>query len=210
MHKTCWKPFNIAALLALSVIVAGLLGGCATSSETRAGASLMRASAYSATSAESAKNFSQFAEILDMWGFLQQLKERRKPKIPEHVYCTPDYSKCRPEPGYRWANSEDKSDLSVVEYPDDPRLVGNVDSIGARIFAEKCAMCHGKSGEGSTLAPMLKDTDFIKGNPKVIKYVITHGRSGNAKKYPEFPIAMPKFKLSDIELDSLVWYLKTL
>ncbi len=80
----------------------------------------------------------------------------------------------------------------------------------ASIYAAKCAMCHGKGGEGSTMAPALKGTDFIKGDAEAIKDVITNGRSGSAKKYPKFPIAMPKFKFSDAELDALVKYLKSL
>ncbi len=80
----------------------------------------------------------------------------------------------------------------------------------ASIYAAKCAMCHGKGGEGTTMAPALKGTDFIKGDAQAIKDVILHGRSGSAKKFSKFPIAMPKFKFSDADLDALVKYLKSL
>ncbi len=80
----------------------------------------------------------------------------------------------------------------------------------ASIYAAKCAMCHGKGGEGSTMAPPLKGTDFMKGDVQAIKDVILQGRSGSAKKFSKYPIAMPKFKFSDADLDALVEYMRGL
>lgn len=81
---------------------------------------------------------------------------------------------------------------------------------GTKIYASKCAMCHGKAGEGSAMAPPHKGNPFIKGDTAVIKALITNGRSGADKKYPKFAISMPKFQFSDEELDALVATLKGL
>lgn len=49
---------------------------------------------------------------------MQQSDERKRqqyqrPQIPEHVYCN-NQGACKPEPGYVWANPDDKNDLRVV------------------------------------------------------------------------------------------------
>src|SRR3990170_4200927 len=79
---------------------------------------------------------------------------------------------------------------------------------GTKIYASKCAMSHGKAGEGSAMAPAHKGNPFLKGDAAAIKAVITNGRSGADKKYPKFSISMPKFQLSAEELDALVAVLK--
>ena len=81
---------------------------------------------------------------------------------------------------------------------------------GAKIFASKCAMCHGKAGEGSAMAPALKGNEFMKGDIALIKATITNGRAGADKKYPKFSIAMPKFTFTAEELDAVVGHIKGL
>ena len=81
---------------------------------------------------------------------------------------------------------------------------------GTAVFASKCTMCHGAGGAGTAMGPKLAGNDFIKGDAAAIKAVITAGVSGGDKKYANFPMAMPKFALSDAELDQVVEYLKSL
>ncbi len=81
---------------------------------------------------------------------------------------------------------------------------------GAGIFDGKCKGCHGAAGAGGPMAPALAGSDFIKGDAAVIKATIADGRSGDAKKYAEFPVPMPKLGLSDAEIDAVVAYLKSL
>ncbi|MFQ5585247.1 MAG: c-type cytochrome [Thermodesulfobacteriota bacterium] len=83
-------------------------------------------------------------------------------------------------------------------------------SDGASVYASKCKMCHGDGGKGTPMAPKLAGNDFIKGDAEAIKSTISNGRSGAAKKYSNFPMAMPKFKMSGGDLDALVSYLKSL
>ena len=79
---------------------------------------------------------------------------------------------------------------------------------GAKIYASKCAMCHGKTGEGSAMAPAQMGNEFLKGDVAVIKAVITNGRAGADKKYPKFSIAMPKFAFTAEELDAVTATMK--
>src|SRR3972149_11499158 len=82
---------------------------------------------------------------------------------------------------------------------------------GAKIFASKCAMCHGKAGEGSAMAPSLKESEFVKkSDAALVKATITNGRAGADKKYPKFSIAMPKFTFTVEELDAVVGHIKGL
>ena len=81
---------------------------------------------------------------------------------------------------------------------------------GASLYASKCLMCHGAGGSGTAMGPKLAGSDFIKGDAEAIKNVISTGIAMDAKKYPNFPMAMPKIALSDTELDAVVTYLKGL
>jgi mono/diheme cytochrome c family protein len=82
---------------------------------------------------------------------------------------------------------------------------------GASIYASKCKMCHGDGGEGTAMmGPQLAGSDFVKGDAETIKGVIVSGRSGGESKYPNFPMPMPGFEMSDEELDAIVSYLKSL
>ncbi len=83
---------------------------------------------------------------------------------------------------------------------------------GAGTYSAKCAMCHGQDGTGSTMAPALKGSAFVKGDAGAIAAVIKDGRSGGDKKYSNFPISMPGFgsQLSGGDVDAIVKYLKSL
>lgn len=85
-------------------------------------------------------------------------------------------------------------------------------SDGAGIFASKCAMCHGQGGAGSTMAPALKGSAFVKGDAGAVAATIKDGRAGGAKKYSNFPISMPGFgsQLSGGDVDAVVKYIKSL
>ncbi len=79
---------------------------------------------------------------------------------------------------------------------------------GAALYASKCRMCHGDSGQGAVMGPKMAGTDFTKSDAAAIKDVIIKGRSGENRKYSKFPMGMPGIKMSDEELDSIVKYLK--
>lgn len=92
-------------------------------------------------------------------------------------------------------------------------FVGGVESAGAidaaRLYAEKCAPCHGAGGRGGPSAPPHKRNSFItEGSPEEIKRVIMNGRQGAEKKYPDFPLAMPGGLVTEAQADALVQYLK--
>jgi mono/diheme cytochrome c family protein len=77
------------------------------------------------------------------------------------------------------------------------------------LYIEKCAPCHGASGEGTPTGPAHKGNPFItKGDPAEIKEVIMKGREGAAKKYPNIPVGMPGRLVSESEADLLVKYMK--
>lgn len=80
---------------------------------------------------------------------------------------------------------------------------------GAKLFSDKCAMCHGVKGEGTPTGPAQKGNPFLtKGKPADIKQVIMEGRAGAAKKYPNIPVDMPKGLVSDAEAEALVKFLQ--
>jgi len=68
--------------------------------------------------------------------------------------------------------------MSVAEAARDPRAL----QIGARLFGDNCAACHGRPGQGnqSLGAPDLTDTDSLYGrDADSIVASITYGRSGS-------------------------------
>lgn len=81
---------------------------------------------------------------------------------------------------------------------------------GASVYSANCQLCHGANGAGAAMGPKLANTDFIKGDASAIKDAIINGISMDAKKYPNFMMAMPKVPLSEAELDAVVTYLKGL
>jgi len=82
---------------------------------------------------------------------------------------------------------------------------------GASIYASKCAMCHGAEGKGvAMMGPALADNDFVKGEEGAIKELLRAGRGGDDKKYPNFPMGMTAFPMSDEDLGAVVTYLKGL
>jgi len=81
---------------------------------------------------------------------------------------------------------------------------------GAKIYANICSACHGMKGEGTAMAPAHKGNKFVIEAPaEEIKKVIKNGRSGKAKKYPNFPIDMPaQSTMPEADLDALVKFMK--
>ena len=80
---------------------------------------------------------------------------------------------------------------------------------GAKIYTEKCSMCHGPKGTGTPMGPSIKGNEFItKGTSDDIKKVIIEGRAGSNKKYPKIAIDMPRTSLSDEDVKSLVLFLQ--
>lgn len=52
-------------------------------------------------------------------------------------------------------------------------------SMGARIFGNRCATCHGSDARGGPGYPNLSDDDWLHGGaPETIVHTITHGRNG--------------------------------
>ncbi|HLE08983.1 MAG TPA: c-type cytochrome [Thermodesulfobacteriota bacterium] len=83
----------------------------------------------------------------------------------------------------------------------------------ANIFMTKCSPCHGKDAKGTAMAPSLAGGEFIaKSDVAAIKDTIKNGRSGDQKKYKNFPLAMPKWdtQLKEDEIDAVAKYLKGL
>ncbi|MFQ5586239.1 MAG: cytochrome c [Thermodesulfobacteriota bacterium] len=80
---------------------------------------------------------------------------------------------------------------------------------GRAIFMSRCKNCHGKDGMGGTLAPKLRGSEFIKGDPDEIKNTIATGRTGRQKRYRNLPMSMPRFTFSVEELNAQVEFLKS-
>ncbi len=82
---------------------------------------------------------------------------------------------------------------------------------GKKIYQSKCMACHGANGAGTPMAPALKGNDFVK-NSSVdeLKNLLANGREGAAKKYPKFPIGMPKSGLNDADAEAVISYIKGL
>jgi mono/diheme cytochrome c family protein len=82
---------------------------------------------------------------------------------------------------------------------------------GGAIYKSKCSACHGQNAQGTPgMAPALAGTDFIKGDAGPINDAIVNGRAGAAKKYKNFPMAMPKLGISEADAAAITDYLKSL
>lgn len=82
---------------------------------------------------------------------------------------------------------------------------------GETIYAQQCAACHGKNGEGMQyVAPPLKDASFVKtASMEEIKEVIRAGRAAGDKQHPAFPAVMPPFpNLSGEDVTAVAEYVK--
>lgn len=81
---------------------------------------------------------------------------------------------------------------------------------GAEIYKENCVKCHGDKGQGMKgVAPPHKGNEFITKSPKEeVMKVVREGRAGAAKKYPKFPLDMPKHAgiLSDEDIAAVVTF----
>lgn len=82
---------------------------------------------------------------------------------------------------------------------------------GGMIYKSKCSACHGSDGQGSAMAPAFQGNKFVADSPaSEITDVLKNGRAGEAKKYKQFPLPMPKQSLSDEEAAAVVEYIKSI
>lgn len=66
--------------------------------------------------------------------------------------------------------------MSVEELIDNPKAM----KMGARLFANNCAVCHGADAGGNFGFPDLSDTDWLYGgSPEQIHETLVNGRAGN-------------------------------
>lgn len=82
---------------------------------------------------------------------------------------------------------------------------------GKSVFATNCASCHGANGQGTPgLAPGLKGNAFVTGKIDDVIATVKDGRSGDQKKYKNFPVAMPAWgkQLSEADIKAVVDYLR--
>ncbi len=80
---------------------------------------------------------------------------------------------------------------------------------GAKVFAAKCANCHGKDGKGQTAMGKqkgAKDLNGAKGTVEDIIKIATDGKKNDAGK-----VASPAFKgkISDDDIKAVSEYVKT-
>ena len=77
-------------------------------------------------------------------------------------------------------------------------------------FEETCGACHGAKGEGTPgLAPPLKGSKFVtESSPADIAAVISKGRTGDQKKFPNLPSPMPPHSMSDNRLQGVIAYVR--
>jgi cytochrome c oxidase cbb3-type subunit 3 len=93
--------------------------------------------------------------------------------------------------------------VEPVEFIDLPNDVIDGDvTAGAAIYAERCATCHGESGQGVS-APSLGDQALLAhASDHFLRYAIVNGRDGT-------PMKSFADELSDEQIDSVVAYLRS-
>lgn len=84
------------------------------------------------------------------------------------------------------------STMTIEELSNDARAY----KMGARLFANNCAVCHGADGGGNFGIPNLTDKDWLYGgSPKEIETSILKGRKGNM---PAWGAILGEAKMSNI------------
>ena len=73
-----------------------------------------------------------------------------------------------------------------------------------KVFAAKCAMCHGAAGEGKGTFPALNNGEVQKMTDAQIADIIAKGKNGKASH------AFEKKGLDDATIKGLVTYIRTL
>ena len=89
----------------------------------------------------------------------------------------------------------------------------NVFALGEKIYADKCALCHGAKGEGQLQHyPPLAGNQSIEMNSAVnpIRIVLNGGFPPGTKRNPE-PYGMPPFaqELNDTDAAAVITYIRT-
>lgn len=98
----------------------------------------------------------------------------------------------------RWLAQVDP--VEFIALPDDV-IAGDVGQ-GAGIYADRCASCHGESGQGVS-APSLGDQSLLAhASDHFLRYAIVNGRDGT-------PMKSFSNELSDEEINSVVAYLRS-
>lgn len=80
---------------------------------------------------------------------------------------------------------------------------------GAAVYKAKCAACHGPQAQGTPMAPGFKGNDFVKtATDQQLMEIVLKGREGPAKRYKQFPMAMPKQNIKEDEAKAVVAHIK--
>jgi len=101
---------------------------------------------------------------------------------------------------------------AVEKAATEPQASGTDLVAGTVIFRTKCVACHGADGRGTAMAPAFKGNDWIKKTADgEIAKVIKDGRAGAAKRYKNFPVAMPAQKtMSDGDINAVIDYIRSI
>jgi len=93
-----------------------------------------------------------------------------------------------------------QSGATRVQLSEDP-VAGNA-VLGAALYADNCATCHGIKGEGVS-APALWNPSFLAHNKdEFIRYAIRHGREGT-------PMQAWQGVISDADIDNIIAFLRS-
>lgn len=84
---------------------------------------------------------------------------------------------------------------------------------GESIYQATCQSCHQANGSGTAgVYPPLTNSEFVKGDPKILAHIILRGLSGeiyvNEERYASYMSAYGK-KLSDKEMQQLIYYVQS-
>ena len=99
---------------------------------------------------------------------------------------------------------EKVADASFEDILEDPEMMAFTRSVGKVLFADNCAACHGRGGQGVVgLFPNLADDDWLwGGKPENIHATLVNGRNGY------MPAFAPTF--DEQQLDDVTNYVMTL
>lgn len=89
---------------------------------------------------------------------------------------------------------------------------GSASADGKQLYANACVACHQATGQGLPgVFPPLADSEWVKGDPKVLAQLVLHGVTGAITvKGQEYQGAMPAFaeQFSDAELAAVLSFIR--
>lgn len=89
---------------------------------------------------------------------------------------------------------------------------GSASADGKQLYANACVACHQASGQGLPgVFPPLADSEWVKGQPKVLAQLVLHGINGPITvKGQQYQGAMPAFaeQFSDAELAAVLSFIR--